>query len=67
MQLRAMLAEMGMSSVPSILPFPKAQDLLRDDGTPTGDRPGQSADRFLDEFEWYVRALKVARTAGTPY
>lgn len=67
MQLRAMLAEMGMSSVPSILPFPKAQDLLRDDGTPTGDRPGKSADRFLDEFEWYVRALKAARAAGTPY
>src|SRR3954470_11530270 len=67
MQLRAMLAEMGMSSVPSILPFPKAQDVLAEDGTPTGDRPGKSADRFLDEFEWYVRALKAAREKGTPY
>src|SRR5437870_10174657 len=28
MQLRAMLAEMGMSSIPSILPFPKAQEML---------------------------------------
>jgi NAD(P)H-dependent FMN reductase len=67
MQLRAMLAEMGMSSVPSILPFPKAQDLLTEDGTPTGDRPGPRADRFLDEFEWYANALKAARERGTPY
>ena len=66
-QLRAMLAEMGMSSVPSILPFPKAQDLLTEDGTPTGDRPGKSADRFLDEFEWYANALKASRERGTPY
>ena len=28
MQLRAMLAEMGMSSIPSLLPFPKAQEML---------------------------------------
>jgi NAD(P)H-dependent FMN reductase len=67
MQLRAMLAEMGMSSVPSILPFPKAQEMLAEDGTPTGDRPGKGADRFLDEFEWYATALKAARERGTPY
>src|SRR5437773_2171111 len=47
MQLRAMLAEMGMSSVPSILPFPKAQDMLDPDGRPTGDRPGKSAGRVF--------------------
>lgn len=67
MQLRAMLAEMGMSSVPSILPFPKAHEMLTEDGKPTGDRPGKGADRFLDEFEWYVKALKAAREHGTPY
>ena len=67
MQLRAMLPEMGMSSIPSILPFPKAHEMLHEDGTPTGDRPGKSADRFLDEFEWYVRALKAEREKGTPY
>src|SRR5947209_14599428 len=66
-QLRAMLAEMGMSSIPSVLPFPKAHDMLHEDGTPTGDRPGRSAERFLDEFEWYVRALKAEREKGTPY
>jgi NAD(P)H-dependent FMN reductase len=67
MQLRCMLAEMGMSSIPSILPFPKAQDMLDADGKPTGDHRGKSAARFFDELEWYANALKSARSAGTPY
>jgi NAD(P)H-dependent FMN reductase len=67
MQLRAMLAEMGMSSIPSILPFPKAAELLTEDGHPTGDRPGRSADRFFDELAWYANALGIARRQGTPY
>ena len=67
MQLRCMLGEMGMSSIPSILPFPKAQQMLDEDGKPTGDRPGKSAARFFDELEWYGRALKTARENGRPY
>jgi NAD(P)H-dependent FMN reductase len=67
MQLRAMLAEMGMTSIPSILPFPKAQETLAEDGSPTGDRPGKEADRFLDEFVWYANALRAGRQNGTPY
>jgi NAD(P)H-dependent FMN reductase len=67
MQLRSMLAEMGMSSIPSILPFPKAQELLDDEGRPTGDRPGKASARFFDELEWYAKALWVARGQGTPY
>jgi NAD(P)H-dependent FMN reductase len=67
MQLRAMLAELGMSSIPSLLPFPKAQEMLDADGKPTGDRPGKSAARFFDELEWYANALRVARERGRPY
>jgi NAD(P)H-dependent FMN reductase len=67
MQLRAMLAEMGMSSIPSILPFPKPQEMLDPEGRPTGDRPGKSAARFFDELEWYANALREARARGTPY
>lgn len=67
MQLRAMLAELGMSSIPSILPFPKAHELLSEDGRPTGDRPGRGATKFFDELEWYANALKLARANGTPY
>jgi NAD(P)H-dependent FMN reductase len=67
MQLRCMLAEMGMSSIPSLLPFPKAQDMLDVEGKSTGDRPGKSAARFFDELEWYANALKSARENGRPY
>lgn len=67
MQLRAMLAEMGTPSISSILPFPKAQDMLTEDGTPTGDRPGKSADRFFAELEWYAEAFKARRAIGVPY
>lgn len=67
MQLRAMLAEMGTPSISSILPFPKAQDMLAEDGIPTGDRPGKSADRFFAELEWYAEAFKAQRAKGTPY
>ncbi len=67
MQLRAMLAEMGMSSIPSLLPFPKAHEMLDEDGRPTGDRPGAAADRFFAELEWYGEALRAARHRGTPY
>ena len=67
MQLRAMLAEMGMSSIPSLLPFPKAHELLDEEGRPTGDRPGAGAARFFSELEWYAEALRTARQLGTPY
>jgi NAD(P)H-dependent FMN reductase len=67
MQLRAMLAEMGMSSIPSLLPLPKAHELLDEEGRPTGDRPGAAAARFFDELVWYAEALRAARSRGTPY
>jgi NAD(P)H-dependent FMN reductase len=66
-QLRSMLAEMGTSSIPSILPFPKAHELLDEQGRPTSDRLDKSAARFFDELEWYAKALTAARSQGTPY
>ena len=66
MQLRMSLAEMGMPSVPSLLPIPRIGETLGEDGA--GDeRIGRSRDRFLDEFLWYAEALKSAKAAGTPY
>ncbi|MFL5240637.1 MAG: NADPH-dependent FMN reductase [Gemmataceae bacterium] len=67
MQLRAMLGEMGMSSIPSILPFPKVHEALDADGRPTSERTEKAANRFLSEFEWYAGALKAARAGGVPY
>lgn len=66
MQLRMSLAEMGMSSVPSILPIPRIGETLTEDGK-GDDRMTRSRDRFLDEFLWYAAALKAAKASGTPY
>lgn len=67
MQLRALLPEIGSPTIPSLLPFPKAQDAFHDDGSPVDERTQQSTDRFLDELEWYANAMKEARSKGTPY
>jgi NAD(P)H-dependent FMN reductase len=67
MPLRAMLAEMGMPSIPSLLPIPRLQKAIDDAGTPAEPWLEQSANRFLDELEWYAEALRTRRAQGTPY
>jgi NAD(P)H-dependent FMN reductase len=66
MQLRMTLAELGMPSVPSILPIPRIAETIREDGT-ASDTTVRSMNRFLDEFLWYAGALADARAGGTPY
>lgn len=68
MQLRATLAELGMSSIPSLMPIPKIDSTLNEDGTPTADWVARSLKGFLAEFFWHVRALRRERLSGpTPY
>ena len=67
MQLRMTLAELGMPSIPSLLPIPRIHHALDAEGVPTADWLGKASDRFLAELEWYARALKRQRVAGTPY
>jgi NAD(P)H-dependent FMN reductase len=66
MQLRMTLAELGMSSVPSLMPIPSIQNALSEDGVPAHEWLTKSLARFLDEFEWYARALKAERANGLP-
>jgi NAD(P)H-dependent FMN reductase len=66
MQLRMTLAELGMPSVPSILPIPRIAETIADDGA-APDLTIRSMNRFLDEFLWYAGALADARMQGTPY
>ncbi len=61
MTLRAMLAELGMASIPSLMPIPRVQAAFDDDGTPTDAVWHQRADKFLGELEWYGNAMKAAR------
>lgn len=61
MALRCMLAEMGMSSIPSILPIPKVQSAFDEAGVPGDPTWARKTDKFLIELEWYARAMKLAR------
>jgi NAD(P)H-dependent FMN reductase len=60
-QLRAMLAELGMSSIPSIFPVPKVQEAFAEDGTPRDPKTHDRVQKFLHELEWYAWALRDAR------
>jgi NAD(P)H-dependent FMN reductase len=66
MTLRAMLAELGMSSIPSIFPIPHVQNAFQEDGRPTDPKFHQKAREFFEELEWYAYALKQARTHPCP-
>jgi NAD(P)H-dependent FMN reductase len=67
MQLRMTLAELGMSSVPSLFPIPRIATTLDEDGKPSAAWVEPALDRFLGEFAWYARALGRERQQGTPY
>jgi len=66
MQLRMTLAELGMPSVPSLLPIPRIAEAISAEGV-ASDITVRSMNRFLDEFLWYAGALAEARIGGTPY
>jgi NAD(P)H-dependent FMN reductase len=66
-QLRVIAGELGMPSIPSMLPFPKIGELFDKDHQAVNPRIERSTARFLDEFTWYVEAFKRQRAEGTPY
>jgi hypothetical protein len=67
MQLRALLAETGMPTIPSIQPIAKVGDALSKDGVALTQELAEKSGKFFDEFEWYMKALKAARAKGVPY
>jgi len=68
MQLRAMLCELGMPSIPSLFPIPSIQHVFDGQGLPQDDATIEHRfDRFATELEWYACALAAARKSGVPY
>ncbi len=67
MQLRMTLAELGMSSIPSLFPVPHVQDAFDVSGHANNPAFEQRVGRFIAELEWYAEALKQARQRGVPY
>jgi NAD(P)H-dependent FMN reductase len=66
-QLRSVLAEVGMVTIPSALPVPRVGKAFDAEGRARDDAWGGRIERFIDELEWYARALARAREAGVPY
>jgi NAD(P)H-dependent FMN reductase len=66
-QLRVILGEAGMVTIPSMFPVTKVQNAFDDDGNALDDAYARRIQRFLDELEWYAGALKEARKSGVPY
>lgn len=65
--LRAMAGELGMASISSILSFPKVQDNFNENGVPVDESQNERTQRFLDEFIWYMEALKTKRKEKLPF
>lgn len=66
MQLRAMLGELGMPSIPSLLPVPNVWETFDDDGEPKNPDFRMYNEDFFKEFVWYMEALKNQRAKGVP-
>jgi NAD(P)H-dependent FMN reductase len=67
MQLRALLPEVGLSSIPSLQPIPSIGKSLSADGVALTQDLAEKSGKFFDEFDWYLSAMKAQRLKGVPY
>jgi NAD(P)H-dependent FMN reductase len=67
MQLRALLAEAGMPSIPSVQAIPSIASALTAEGVALTQELAEKSGKFFDEFAWYMRAMKVEREKGVAY
>ena len=67
-QMRLIFAELGAPSISSSFPISKVHEVFDENGKLIDQTYEKRVKRFLDEFEWYIDALKNQReTKGTPY
>ena len=66
-QMRAFLCELGTPSVPSLYVMPKVHLSFDSEGNALDESFEKRVKKFLDEFDWYLEALKAKRQEGTPY
>lgn len=65
--LRQIFSELGAPSIPSSFPIPSVHQAFDESGKLIDEAYEKRVKRFLDEFEWYIEALKNQREKGTPY
>ena len=66
MQLRALLPETGMGSIPTIQPIPAVDKALSAEGVALTQELVEKSGKFFAEFEWYMMALKLGREKQDP-
>jgi NAD(P)H-dependent FMN reductase len=66
MQLRALLPEVGMPTIPSLQPIPSVGSSLSEEGVALTQELAEKSGKFFDEFDWYMRAMKAERDKGVP-
>jgi NAD(P)H-dependent FMN reductase len=67
MQLRALLPEVGLPTIPSLQPVPLVGKSLSADGVALTQDLAEKSGKFFDEFDWYVKTMKAGRENGVPY
>ena len=65
--LRQIFAELGAPAISSMLSISRVTDVFDENGKLLDKNYEKRADRFLEEFEWYMNAFKNQREKGTPY
>jgi NAD(P)H-dependent FMN reductase len=67
-QMRLIFAELGAPSIPSSFPISRVHEVFDNNGKLIDERFEMRVKRFIEEFEWFIEALKNQReTKGTPY
>ena len=61
--LRGILAELGTPSIPSAFPVSQVGKAFDEEGIPLDKAYDGRVVKFLDEYEWYARALHRARNS----
>ena len=62
--MRGIMAELGSPAIPSAFPVSSIFKTFDDDGNAIDEAYNERVGKFLDEYEWYARALKRERDGG---
>lgn len=62
--LRGIMAELGSPAIPSAFPVSRVGQAFDDDGVALDKAYDERVGKFLDEYAWYLRAMKAERERG---
>lgn len=65
--LRHVFAELGAPAIPSAFSIPRVHTVFAKGGRLLDEAYDNRYVKFIEEFEWYIDALKNQRAKGTPY